>query len=406
MDIAAPSEPNKKRFHSSFLSSDDWEDTKKDVSPKKKKAKTEKTKTLKLKTETKIQDREKGDYYKPAQTPLVPPASNKKEEKAGSSEGPKRFHSSFLGDYGFYEKPEPVKPKEETKQKAAKKSKIKSVKPQAIKPIKTDSEEEEQLDRKVEEISKNVSRRISEEDGIIKKQQKIKIKQAKKQEGSKRYTPHKKRSIWQRIAHMKKYDWGLYDDLYDINPKDLPEEERKYYWEDVEELEDAQHDFEAFQAKKTAFLVGLASVGLALAICFGTAVYKDINKGDLFNRHNTTSEMPPNEIVTLVEGDTNLRLEENRAKGYLMKFEDQEYLRNRINENFIPENATEEQMRDIMQEAWRNLEPEVQKWVREPERVYEAQKRKEAEEAVQREEQRKIEERNNQTPKETEEESR
>lgn len=266
---------------------------------------------------------------------------------------------------------------------------------------------EQEKDEMLQEISENLKKQFDEMAKNSKKEEKTEKRKIKKASGNaKKYTPHKKRSIWQRIAHMKKYDWGLYDDLYDINPKDLPEEERKYYWEDVEELEDAQHDFEAFQAKKTAFLVGLASVGLALAICFGTAVYKDINKGDLFNRHNTTSEMPPNEIVTLVEGDTNLRLEENRAKGYLMKFEDQEYLRNRINENFIPENATEEQMRDIMQEAWRNLEPEVQKWVREPERVYEAQKRKEAEEAVQREEQRKIEERNNQTPKETEEESR
>lgn len=260
---------------------------------------------------------------------------------------------------------------------------------------------EEEQERMVQEISENLEKQFKKEDEERRQAKKVKEAEKKTEKPEKkkrskktiksargkanRYVPHKKRSIWERIGHMTKYGWGYYDDLEDINPAELNDGERELYWEEVEELEDAQHDYDSVQAKKTAFLSGLAAIGIGFVIVTGVSLYNDVKDGTFFHMPtNQESQIPATEIVTLVKGETNLKLEENRARGKLMKFEDQDYLRSRINENFIPENATEDEMLDIMQEAWRTLEPDVQKWVREPYRVREAELRR-AEEEAQRE---------------------
>lgn len=267
-----------------------------------------------------------------------------------------------------------------------------------VPPLEPKTEEEQE--RLIQDISENLSKQFEElekhqkkEAQKTKKAQKIEIKRAKK--AAKRYVPHKQRSIWKRIAHMKKYEFGYYDDLYDIDPAKLPEEEKEYYWEEVEELEDAEHDYTAFQAKKTAFLAGIAGVGLAITIALTNSVFQDIGSGAIFGVNRSNDPVPPTEIVTVVNGDTNLRLEENRAKGRMMKLQDQDYLRERINDNFIPEDVTPDEMLDIMEEAWRTLEPDVQKWVREPYKAHEAELRRAEEERQRAANAREIEERNN-----------
>lgn len=378
MGTASKNDSSEELFHSSFLGTAKYanEDS---TPPKKKKIKSEKAKPKK---EIKVVDKEKGDYYKPAQKPIVPPTASKpSDEKKATTEDSEIFHSSFLGKSSSYAKPQPVKP-QPVKQKQAK--------PQPEKSVKKDekSETDEEIDRKVEEISKNLQKKFEEEEKELrkrqketKKQEKKEIKRAKKEDKKKRYTPHKKRSIWRRIANMSKYEWGYYEDLEYINPAELSDGEREHYWEDIEELEDAQHDYDAFQAKKTAFVAGIAGVGLAISLTLLGSLAHDIGSGALFGVDRSKETLPPTEIVTLVTGDTQLKLEESRARGRMMKLQDQDYLKDRINDNFIPENVSDEEMLDIMEEAWRTLEPEVQKWVREPYKAHEAELRQAEREA-------------------------
>lgn len=241
-------------------------------------------------------------------------------------------------------------------------------------------------EKKVEEytelITKSLEKRFREEERQIREEQRKKsqaqkreIKRVKKEQ--KLYVPHKKRNFISNLANRYKYKIGLYDWVYDLDPNELSDEEYKEYWEDVQKLEDAEHFDDKFEARMAAFKVGLAGVGLVSSMLLLGFTFKTIMPLD-------KEPEIPTEIVTQVTEDYKLRLEENRAKASTMKFEDQEYLRDRINENYIPENPTDDEMRDLMQEAWENLEPEVQKWIREPNKVYEAEQRKREKEEEQR----------------------
>lgn len=252
--------------------------------------------------------------------------------------------------------------------------------------VKSDAE----IEKMADEISRNLEKQIAKEERKIKaeakKAQKRKIKSAKKETEKKKYVPHKERSFLGNMINRAKYRMGWYDYIYDTDPNDLSKEEEQEYWEDVDDLEDAEHFDEAFNKKMMVFKLGLASIGLAVSIGLGCHI------GNTITAPLQTPE--PTSLVTQYSGQK-LEYEEKRAQAYMLRFEDQEYLRLRMNEEFIPENLTEEEMHDLMQDAWEMLEPEVQEWVRSPDRIREAQERQKEKEEQRIANQAEIDARNN-----------
>jgi hypothetical protein len=57
---------------------------------------------------------------------------------------------------------------------------------------------------------------------------------------------------------------------------------------------------------------------------------------------------------------------ELEARSHFFKLEDQEYLKSKMD---IPEGATDEEILELMKEAYANLKPDIQQWIRDPEKV-------------------------------------
>lgn len=241
--------------------------------------------------------------------------------------------------------------------------------------------------REQERAAKRVLKKLEREEIAIRKREEKAIKKAQRDHTkyvlSSRYEPHTRRNFFQNLKNRSNFLYGDYDWVEEVDPATLSGKVKEEYWEDVDKLEDAMN-FDSMLGKKlNAFRLGLAGVGLAVALTFFNHTMQTIVP--------PIQEAPlPTTIVTQVS-DSHLNLEERRARSRFMKMEDQEYLYERINENFIPENMTEEQKLDLMQEAWENLEPDVQKWVREPERAHEAELKREAEEKIRLENEAEIE---------------
>lgn len=186
-----------------------------------------------------------------------------------------------------------------------------------------------------------------------------------------KYRLNSSKNFFKNFSDMMAYRFGFFDDLENMNPDELNSEERSKYWEDVKKLDDIKSFDESFSRNMEKLKFGLAAIWLAGSISLGTVVGKKIV--DSINGE-TIPEEEQNQIIFQIP-ESKLKSEIRKVKLDLLYFEDQDYLFERLNPKFIPENATEEEMRAIMQEAWEALEPEIQEYVRSPKSVYEAEKR-------------------------------
>ena len=249
--------------------------------------------------------------------------------------------------------------KEELKRRA-------KLKEEAEKAEKEKREADKKQAALVKSISKNVEKNIKQEDKEIKRNAKqearrkrIEQKKIKKWRG--RYIPHKKRSLLERFAHMIYYKHGGYDKYIFTNYEDLTPRQQKKWQTKIDAVEDVEHDI-AMRAGWTSFKVLLAACGVALT-CYSVKLVQQ-------QFAETEARLQIERIQKQKE------YSELEAKSHFFKLEDQEYLKSKLD---IPEGATEEEILELMKEAYANLKPEVQHWIRDPERVAEAEAKRKAE---------------------------
>ena len=245
--------------------------------------------------------------------------------------------------------------KEELKRRAKLKEEAKRV-----------EKEKREADKKqaalVKSISRNVNRNIKKEDRQFKKEAREKRKEQRKIKRARgKYIPHKKRSLLERFAHMIYYKHGGYDKYIFTNYEDLTPRQQKKWQTKIEAVEDTEHDI-AMRAGWTSFKVLLAACGVALT-CYSVKLVQQ-------QFAETEARLQIERIQKQKE------YSELEAKSHFFKLEDQEYLKSKLD---IPEGATEEEILELMKEAYANLKPEVQHWIRDPERVAAAEAKRKAE---------------------------
>ena len=245
--------------------------------------------------------------------------------------------------------------KEELKRRAKLKEEAKRV-----------EKEKREADKKqaalVKSISRNVNRNIKKEDRQFKKEAREKRKEQRKIKRARgKYIPHKKRSLLERFAHMIYYKHGGYDKYIFSNYEDLSPRQQKKWQTKIDAVEDVEHDI-AMRAGWTSFKVLLAACGVALT-CYSVKLVQQ-------QFAETEARLQIERIQKQKE------YSELEAKSHFFKLEDQEYLKSKLD---IPEGATEEEILELMKEAYANLKPEVQHWIRDPERVAAAEAKRKAE---------------------------
>lgn len=164
------------------------------------------------------------------------------------------------------------------------------------------------------------------------------------QEGKKRLTTPKKRNIFTRLHHMRKYVNSdmkyevIAEDIKDYKAGKLSEEYMESQWDDIQEYEDAKADI-VLKSGWIAFKTALAGVALAGSIFACKTMVNDIQ-----NMKNTPE-------VTVVKEDP--EMEARRAKNAMLKGDDQEFFYEYTNGNPTVEN-------------WENLPEEIKQYVRNP----------------------------------------
>ncbi|MBR3512652.1 MAG: hypothetical protein IKN74_06865 [Clostridia bacterium] len=226
--------------------------------------------------------------------------------------------------------------------------------------------EEREADKKqaalVKSISRNVNRNIKKEDRQLKKEAREKRKEQRKIKRARgKYIPHKKRSLLERFAHMIYYKHGGYDKYIFSNYEDLSPRQQKKWQTKIDAIEDVEHDI-AMRAGWTSFKVLLAACGVVLT-CYSVKLVEQ-------QFAETEARLQIERIQKQKE------YSELEARSHFFNLEDQEYLKSKLD---IPEGATEEEILELMKEAYANLKPEVQQWIRDPERVAEAEAKRKAE---------------------------
>lgn len=245
--------------------------------------------------------------------------------------------------------------KEELKRRA-------KLKEEARKAEKEKREADKKQAALVKSISRNVNRNIKKEDKQFKKEAREKRKEQRKIKRARgKYIPHKKRSLLERFAHMIYYKHGGYDKYIFTNYEDLTPRQQKKWQTKIDAVEDVEHDI-AMRAGWTSFKVLLAACGVALT-CYSVKLVEQ-------QFAETEARLQIERIQKQKE------YSELEARSHFFNLEDQEYLKSKLD---IPEGATEEEILELMKEAYANLKPEVQRWIRDPERVAEAEAKRKAE---------------------------
>ena len=204
----------------------------------------------------------------------------------------------------------------------------------------------------IKTISKNVKRNIKEEDKQLKKEAREKRKEQRKIKRARgKYIPHKRRSLLERFAHMIYYNHGGYDKYIYSNYEDLSPRQQKKWQTKIEAIQDTEHDI-AMRAGWTSFKVLLAACGLALT-CYSVKLVQQ-------QFAETEARLQIERIQKQKE------YSELEAKSHFFKLEDQEYLKSKMD---IPEGATDEEILELMKEAYANLKPDIKQWIRDPEKV-------------------------------------
>ena len=244
--------------------------------------------------------------------------------------------------------------------------------------------EEKKTSKKAREIQRSLNKTIKADERKAAKERKKREEYERKH--PRRLTPPKKRNIFSRFHHMRKYIKGnpdyldIEDDIQDYKDGLISKKVIENEWEDVQEYEDARDDVK-LRRGWTAFKVALAGIALA---------------GSLFAYKTTINSIVANAPDPVAIAQQNSEITEGRAKNAAYKFEDQKLFYEYTDGNPTVENweklseevkiyirnpltAAEaaykygndqshfyEMTGELSTEAWEKLPPELKEFIREP----------------------------------------
>lgn len=216
-----------------------------------------------------------------------------------------------------------------------------------LKLSKKESKQKYDKDKRVYKKVKVIEKSVKAEDKQIakeKEQQERMNKILNKQQGSKRLTPSKKRNIFVRFHHMRKYInsdleyEAIEEDLQDYKKGKLSDEYIESEWEDIQEYEDARDDVK-LRRGWTVFKVTLAGIALAGSLFACKAIDDNIH------------DMQVRAEINVTQADIDFEIK--RAETANLRLEDQQFFYEYTNGNPSLEN-------------WNNLPQAIQKNVRNP----------------------------------------
>ncbi len=193
-------------------------------------------------------------------------------------------------------------------------------------------------------LSKKAVKSEDKQIGKEKEQQERMNRILNRQQGIKRLTPPKKRNIFVRFHHMRKYInsdleyEAIEEDLQDYKKGKLSDEYIESEWEDIQEYEDARDDVK-LRRGWTVFKVTLAGIALAGSLFACKAIDDNIH------------DMQVRAEVNVTQADIDFEIK--RAETANLRLEDQQFFYEYTNGNPSLEN-------------WNNLPQAIQKNVRNP----------------------------------------